>query len=61
MQNVLTDCVGEVPAAIFFLEKLISTSAQHREIVAKHIQSVLMTNHVEPLSSKKLMIVTIIV
>ena len=48
---MLTDDEGSV--ANFFIENVISKSPQHREVVARHIQSAIVTNHLEPLSGKK--------
>ena len=52
MQDVLADGFDEVSPLLSALENLISTSPQHREVVAKHLQGVLLSNHLEPRSGK---------
>jgi hypothetical protein len=58
----LADDFDDVLTAVDLLESVISTSAQHKEIIAKHIQSILLTKHLQPVSGmyKSLFIYTVL-
>ena len=46
----MADDIDDVLTAVDLLESVMSTSAQHKEVIAKHIQSILLAKHLKPIS-----------
>ena len=46
----MADDFDHALTVVDLLESVISTSAKHKEVIAKHIQTILLTKHLEPVS-----------
>ena len=46
----MADDFDDSLTVVDLLESVISTSAKHMEAIAKHIQTILLTKHLEPVS-----------
>ena len=48
----MADGFDEEQTAIDLLESVVSNSAQRKDIIAKHIQNILLVKHLEPAPGK---------
>ena len=48
----MADGFDEEQAVVDLLESVVSNSAQHKDIITKHIQNILLVKHLEPAPGK---------